>query len=404
MITALCRTVQRAHDDAGNCCCPGPVCHDRRQSLLGCCHYRSPKAGRPDVDITYCGRSSYWMVDIKCKDRTKLLFDTVCTLADCGYDVFHATIDSEGGFAHQEVRDWFVWWIASSTCALTSCEHLWMQPQSGSTRFVQALHATSDALTLSHIIPWLWPLPTWPLLAVLCAAARRGAGLRRVAGGAAACDGGGVGAAAAPQGAEGPRAQRRPLRLPGRAHAGAEGRQPLRHPRKGAPPRGCWDAACSHALLATQRLQYLLLTWSALPQVKTYAVNNSSGHTFYVMNADGSAPDRANVEEACSAIGGRLVDIGCDLKLASSACPICSKAQEATWQHLQHDGSWHHLQLVSCMLNLQGGGQQLQPDGERQPRQQGCPGRAAQVQLLYLVTPVADQLAGVAWWLVRQPA
>ena len=56
------------------------------------------------MDITYCGRSLYWMVDIKCKDRPKLLFDTVCTLADCGYDVFHATIDSEGGFAHQEVR------------------------------------------------------------------------------------------------------------------------------------------------------------------------------------------------------------------------------------------------------------------------------------------------------------
>lgn len=44
------------------------------------------------------------MVDIKCKDRTKLLFDTVCTLADCGYDVFHATIDSEASFSHQEVR------------------------------------------------------------------------------------------------------------------------------------------------------------------------------------------------------------------------------------------------------------------------------------------------------------
>lgn len=65
---------------------------------------RSPKAGRPDVDITYCGRSAYWMVDIKCKDRPKLLFDTVCTLADCGYDVFHATIDSHEGSAHQEVR------------------------------------------------------------------------------------------------------------------------------------------------------------------------------------------------------------------------------------------------------------------------------------------------------------
>ena len=50
-----------------------------------------------------------------------------------------------------------------------------------------------------------------------------------------------------------------------------------------------------------------------MSQVKTYAVNNSSGHTFYVMNADGSAPDRATVEEACGAIGGRLVDSGCVL-------------------------------------------------------------------------------------------
>jgi hypothetical protein len=65
-----------------------------------------------------------------------------------------------------------------------------------------------------------------------------------------------------------------------------------------------------------QRSDDLLLTCSTLLQVKTYAVNNSSGHTFYVMNADGSAPDRANVEEACSAIGGRLVDIGCDFATA----------------------------------------------------------------------------------------
>ena len=44
--------------------------------------------------------------------------------------------------------------------------------------------------------------------------------------------------------------------------------------------------------------------------MKTYAVNNSSGHTFYVMAADGSAPDREKVKQACSDIGGKLVDPG----------------------------------------------------------------------------------------------
>ena len=32
---------------------------------------------------------------VHCKDREKLLFDTVCTLADLDYDVYHATIDGK---------------------------------------------------------------------------------------------------------------------------------------------------------------------------------------------------------------------------------------------------------------------------------------------------------------------
>ena len=46
----------------------------------------------------------YWLVDIQCQDRQKLLFDTVCTLADCGFEVHHATIDGDGQVASQEVR------------------------------------------------------------------------------------------------------------------------------------------------------------------------------------------------------------------------------------------------------------------------------------------------------------
>jgi hypothetical protein len=39
-----------------------------------------------------------------------------------------------------------------------------------------------------------------------------------------------------------------------------------------------------------------VLTPGGYLQVKTYAVNNSSGHTFYVMAADGSATPRILVD------------------------------------------------------------------------------------------------------------
>ena len=57
-------------------------------------------------------------------------------------------------------------------------------------------------------------------------------------------------------------------------------------------------------------------------QVKTYAVNNSSGHTFYVMAADGSAPDREKVKQACSDIGGKLVDPGACAMLCLDKCQL----------------------------------------------------------------------------------
>lgn len=48
------------------------------------------------VTIKHYGHLNYWLVTIRCKDRQKLFFDTVCTLADLNYDIYHATIDSEG--------------------------------------------------------------------------------------------------------------------------------------------------------------------------------------------------------------------------------------------------------------------------------------------------------------------
>ncbi|EFJ35337.1 hypothetical protein SELMODRAFT_405352 [Selaginella moellendorffii] len=58
--------------------------------------------GRPTVTIRNCVERGYSVVNIHCQDRSKLLFDTVCTLTDMDYMIFHATILSEGYFAYQE--------------------------------------------------------------------------------------------------------------------------------------------------------------------------------------------------------------------------------------------------------------------------------------------------------------
>ncbi|CAI8595552.1 unnamed protein product [Vicia faba] len=57
---------------------------------------------RPNVDVVNWSDKDYSVVTIECKDRPKLLFDTVCTLTDMQYVVFHANIDAEGPQAYQE--------------------------------------------------------------------------------------------------------------------------------------------------------------------------------------------------------------------------------------------------------------------------------------------------------------
>ncbi|KAH7387170.1 hypothetical protein KP509_16G009000 [Ceratopteris richardii] len=61
---------------------------------------------RPDSDgritVENCDEKGYSVVNIECKNRHKLVFDTVCTLTDMQYVVFHATIDTEGPRAYQE--------------------------------------------------------------------------------------------------------------------------------------------------------------------------------------------------------------------------------------------------------------------------------------------------------------
>ncbi|CAK8539615.1 unnamed protein product [Lathyrus sativus] len=54
------------------------------------------------VSISRCEDRGYWVVNVICKDRPKLLFDTVCVLRDMHYVVFHAAISSKKSIANQE--------------------------------------------------------------------------------------------------------------------------------------------------------------------------------------------------------------------------------------------------------------------------------------------------------------
>ncbi|KAK5843527.1 hypothetical protein PVK06_005984 [Gossypium arboreum] len=54
------------------------------------------------VTIEACREKGYSVVNIRCRDRTKLLFDTVCALTDMQYVVFHAAISSKGTITDQE--------------------------------------------------------------------------------------------------------------------------------------------------------------------------------------------------------------------------------------------------------------------------------------------------------------
>ncbi|XP_070044258.1 ACT domain-containing protein ACR4-like isoform X2 [Nicotiana tomentosiformis] len=57
---------------------------------------------RPNVNVVNWQDKDYSVVTINCKDRPKLLFDTICTLTDMQYVVFHGNVDAEGPEAHQE--------------------------------------------------------------------------------------------------------------------------------------------------------------------------------------------------------------------------------------------------------------------------------------------------------------
>lgn len=56
---------------------------------------------RPVVTVEHCVEKSYSVVNVKCRDRSKLLYDIVCTLTDMEYVVFHAAVSSEASYGVQ---------------------------------------------------------------------------------------------------------------------------------------------------------------------------------------------------------------------------------------------------------------------------------------------------------------
>eukprot|EP00475_Leptophrys_vorax_P016156 TRINITY_DN22604_c0_g1_i1.p1 TRINITY_DN22604_c0_g1~~TRINITY_DN22604_c0_g1_i1.p1 ORF type:complete len:467 (+),score=25.74 TRINITY_DN22604_c0_g1_i1:196-1596(+) len=54
------------------------------------------------VSISNSPESKYTIIKLRCQDRPKLLFDTVCTLTDMQYIIHHATIESADEVAFQE--------------------------------------------------------------------------------------------------------------------------------------------------------------------------------------------------------------------------------------------------------------------------------------------------------------
>ncbi|KAG2585253.1 hypothetical protein PVAP13_6KG381600 [Panicum virgatum] len=58
------------------------------------CGKARPKAGAKVV-VMDCAERRYTVVILRCRDRPKLLFDTLCALTDLQYVVFHGTVDAE---------------------------------------------------------------------------------------------------------------------------------------------------------------------------------------------------------------------------------------------------------------------------------------------------------------------
>eukprot|EP01025_Chloroclados_australasicus_P064531 TRINITY_DN8634_c0_g1_i1.p2 TRINITY_DN8634_c0_g1~~TRINITY_DN8634_c0_g1_i1.p2 ORF type:complete len:534 (-),score=80.93 TRINITY_DN8634_c0_g1_i1:109-1710(-) len=79
-----------------------PRAHSPSSTLVPDDMYRSPKACKPQIRVFQDKQRGYWFLQVVCKDRHKLFFDTVCTLSDLDYDIYHASIDEVNGVVSQE--------------------------------------------------------------------------------------------------------------------------------------------------------------------------------------------------------------------------------------------------------------------------------------------------------------
>lgn len=57
--------------------------------------------GKPVVTVENYRDKGYTVVNVRCRDRPKLIFDTVCTLTDMEYVVYHGTVIAESPEAYQ---------------------------------------------------------------------------------------------------------------------------------------------------------------------------------------------------------------------------------------------------------------------------------------------------------------
>lgn len=60
------------------------------------------RRSRPQVTVIDCTERDYSIIILRSKDRPKLLFDTLCTLTDMQYVVFHGTVHTGNTEAYQE--------------------------------------------------------------------------------------------------------------------------------------------------------------------------------------------------------------------------------------------------------------------------------------------------------------
>ncbi|KAK6287725.1 hypothetical protein POUND7_013904 [Theobroma cacao] len=75
--------------------------YEQCQGCDGSCrHWKG--CTKTHVTIESCREKGYSVVHARSRDRTKLLFDTVCALTDMQYVVFHAAVSSKGAMADQE--------------------------------------------------------------------------------------------------------------------------------------------------------------------------------------------------------------------------------------------------------------------------------------------------------------